>query len=86
MFDERPQLSEPTADGAIRRARVRRALVIYAICFAAWTVVGVMFVIFNLMLSRLSRRLEIRERKRTGTTVERATGLEDQVALDADVV
>ncbi len=44
MFDERPQLSEPTADGAIRRARVRRALVIYAICFAAWTVVGVMFV------------------------------------------
>jgi His/Glu/Gln/Arg/opine family amino acid ABC transporter permease subunit len=48
-------------------------------------VVGAMFVIFNLALSRLSRRLEIRERKRTGTTVERATGLEDQVALDADV-
>jgi His/Glu/Gln/Arg/opine family amino acid ABC transporter permease subunit len=48
-------------------------------------VVGGMFVIFNLLLSRLSRRLEIRERKRTGTTVERATGLEDQVALDAEV-
>ena len=48
-------------------------------------VVGAMFVIFNLALSRLSRRLEIRERKRTGTTTETVTGLEDQVALDADV-
>jgi His/Glu/Gln/Arg/opine family amino acid ABC transporter permease subunit len=47
-------------------------------------VVGAMFVIFNLILSRLSRFLEIRQRERTGTTVERATGLEDQVALDAD--
>jgi His/Glu/Gln/Arg/opine family amino acid ABC transporter permease subunit len=48
-------------------------------------VVGAMFVVFNLALSRLSRRLEIRERKRTGTTVERVTGLEDQVAAEADV-
>jgi aspartate/glutamate/glutamine transport system permease protein len=48
-------------------------------------VVGAMFVLFNLALSRLSRRLEIRERKRTGTTVERVTGLEDQVAAEADV-
>ena len=48
-------------------------------------VVGAMFVIFNLLLSRLSRRLEIRERKRTGTTIERVTGLEDQVAAEADV-
>ena len=47
-------------------------------------VVGGMFVIFNLLLSRLSRRLEIRERKRSGTTVETATGLEDQVALQAE--
>lgn len=47
-------------------------------------VVGAMFVIFNLLLSRLSRRLEIRERKRSGTTVETATGLEDQVALQAE--
>ena len=30
-------------------------------------------------LSRLSRRLEIREQKRTGTTVKPVTGLEDQV-------
>jgi His/Glu/Gln/Arg/opine family amino acid ABC transporter permease subunit len=49
-------------------------------------VVGAMFVIFNLFLSRLSRRLEIRERARTGVTTERVTGLEDQVALQADVV
>jgi His/Glu/Gln/Arg/opine family amino acid ABC transporter permease subunit len=46
--------------------------------------VGAMFIIFNLSLSRLSRFLEIRERKRTGTTVERVTGLEDQVAAEAD--
>jgi hypothetical protein len=44
-----------------------------------------MFLVFNLMLSRLSRRLEIRERKLTGTKVETVTGLEDQVALQADV-
>lgn len=48
-------------------------------------VVGAMFVVFNLALSRLSKRLEIRERRRTGTTVERVTGLEDQVAAEADV-
>jgi putative glutamine transport system permease protein len=48
-------------------------------------VVAVMFMAFNLLLSRLSRRLEIRERKRTGTRVETVTGLEDQVALQADV-
>lgn len=48
-------------------------------------VVGAMFVVFNLALSRLSRRLEIRERARTGVTTERVTGLEDQVALEADV-
>ncbi len=47
--------------------------------------IGMMFVLFNLMLSRVSRRLEIRERKRTGVTVERVTGLEDQVAAEADV-
>jgi His/Glu/Gln/Arg/opine family amino acid ABC transporter permease subunit len=42
--------------------------------------VGLMFVIVNTLLSRLSRRLEIRERQRSGTTVERVTGLEDQIA------
>lgn len=48
-------------------------------------IVGLLFVIVNFILSRLSRRLEIRERKRTGVVVERATGLEDQVAAEADV-
>jgi His/Glu/Gln/Arg/opine family amino acid ABC transporter permease subunit len=41
--------------------------------------IGFMFIITNLALSRLSRRLEVREQKRTGTTVQPVTGLEDQV-------
>ena len=45
---------------------------------------GAMFILFNLTLSRLSRRLEIRQRARVGTTTETVTGLEDQVALDAE--
>ena len=49
-------------------------------------VVGALFVIVNLTLSRLSRRLEIRQRERTGTEVEAVVGLEDQVAAQADVV
>ena len=44
-----------------------------------------MFIAINLALSRLSRRLEIRERERTGTKIERVTGIEDQVAAEADV-
>ena len=48
-------------------------------------VVGAMFIVLNLLLSRLSRRLEIRQRERTGTEVETVTGLEDQVAAKADV-
>jgi len=43
-------------------------------------VIGVMFIVTNLALSRLSRRLEIRERRRSGTTVRPIEGLEDQVA------
>ena len=43
--------------------------------------VGIMFVIVNLMLSRLSRRLELRERRRTGVQVEKVAGLEDQLAI-----
>jgi hypothetical protein len=35
----------------------------------------------NLALSRLSRRLEIREQERTGGTAGPVAGLEDQVAL-----
>ena len=44
--------------------------------------IGFLFVIVNYALSRLSRRLELRERKSTGTTLKRVTGLEDQVAAD----
>ena len=41
--------------------------------------VGALFIIVNLLLSRLSRRLEIRERKRTAVgTVRRVRGLEEQ--------
>ena len=43
--------------------------------------VGIMFVIVNLALSRLSRRLEIRERRRTGVETVRVAGLEDQLAV-----
>jgi His/Glu/Gln/Arg/opine family amino acid ABC transporter permease subunit len=43
--------------------------------------VGIMFVIVNLALSRLSRRLELRERRLTGVQVEKVEGLEDQLAL-----
>jgi His/Glu/Gln/Arg/opine family amino acid ABC transporter permease subunit len=42
--------------------------------------IGVLFIVVNLLLSRLSRRLEIRERERTGTTVKPVRGLEDQVS------
>ena len=48
-------------------------------------VVGAMFIVVNLSLSRLSRRLEIRQRQRTGTEVQTVTGLEDQVAMKSDV-
>jgi His/Glu/Gln/Arg/opine family amino acid ABC transporter permease subunit len=44
--------------------------------------IGLLFVIVNLALSRLSRRLELRERRRTGTTLKRVSGLEDQVGLE----
>jgi His/Glu/Gln/Arg/opine family amino acid ABC transporter permease subunit len=43
--------------------------------------IGLLFVIVNLALSRLSRRLEIRERHRTGGTAGPVTGVEDQTAL-----
>jgi His/Glu/Gln/Arg/opine family amino acid ABC transporter permease subunit len=46
--------------------------------------IGVLFVIVNYSLSRLSRRLEIRERKRTGGTATPVRGLEDQTALAAE--
>lgn len=47
-------------------------------------VVGTMFALLNYGLSRLSRRLEIKQREKTGVDVEKVTGLEDQVALESD--
>ena len=44
--------------------------------------VGLLFILTNLLLSRLSRRLEIRERERSGTRLKRVSGLEDQVAAE----
>src|SRR5919106_902298 len=46
--------------------------------------IGFLFVVTNFTLSRLSRRLEIRERKRTGGTAGPVIGLEDQTALAAE--
>jgi His/Glu/Gln/Arg/opine family amino acid ABC transporter permease subunit len=48
-------------------------------------VIGALFITVNFALSRLSKRLELKQRERTGVVVERATGLEDQVAAEADV-
>ena len=47
--------------------------------------IGLLFILVNLLLSRLSRRLELRERRRTGTTLKRVSGQEDQVAAESDV-
>ena len=44
--------------------------------------VGLLFIVVNLGLSRLSRRLEMRERARSGTKLQRVSGLEDQVAAE----
>jgi His/Glu/Gln/Arg/opine family amino acid ABC transporter permease subunit len=44
--------------------------------------IGFLFVIVNYSLSRLSRRLELREQRITGTKLKRVGGLEDQVAAD----
>ncbi|MEX2195437.1 MAG: amino acid ABC transporter permease [Thermoleophilaceae bacterium] len=44
--------------------------------------IGLLFIVVNLALSRLSRRLEVRERRRTGTTLARVRGIEDQVATE----
>jgi His/Glu/Gln/Arg/opine family amino acid ABC transporter permease subunit len=46
--------------------------------------IGLLFVVTNFTLSRLSRRLEVRERKRTGGTAGPVSGLEDQVTLAAE--
>jgi His/Glu/Gln/Arg/opine family amino acid ABC transporter permease subunit len=49
----------------------------------AYLFVGLLFVLVNLALSRLSQRLEIKQRQATGTKVKGITGIEDQVAAPA---
>lgn len=46
-------------------------------------VVGAMFVVVNLLLSRLSKRLEIRERERLGGEIDVTPGSEDLLTLDS---
>jgi HAMP domain-containing protein len=46
--------------------------------------IGLLFVVTNFTLSRLSRRLEIRERRRTSGAAIEVIGLEDQTALAAE--
>jgi ABC-type amino acid transport system permease subunit len=75
---------------AVRRARIVdnnagnpfAGSTVEAPLLEVFLVIGIWFVIVNYALSRLSRRLEIRERKRTGTKLEKVKGLEDQVAAD----
>jgi putative glutamine transport system permease protein len=70
----------------MRRARIVTAsnffTVVEAPILQVFIFVGFLFVIVNYALSRLSRRLELRERKRTGTKLRRVRGLEDQVGVD----
>ena len=70
----------------MRRARIVTAsnffTVVEAPILQVFIFVGFLFVIVNYALSRLSRRLELRERKLTGTKMKRVTGLEDQVGVE----
>jgi His/Glu/Gln/Arg/opine family amino acid ABC transporter permease subunit len=70
----------------MRRARIVTAsnffTVVEAPILHVFIFVGLLFVIVNYSLSRLSRRLELRERKMTGTQMKRVRGLEDQVTVD----
>lgn len=45
--------------------------------------IGLLFIVVNFALSRLSRRLEIRERRVTGTRMKPVTGLDDPAAATA---
>ena len=47
--------------------------------------IGFLFVLVNYGLSRLSRRLEVGQQKRTGTRMEEVKGLEDQQLVTVEV-
>lgn len=63
----------PFAGGGDVKAPILQVLIVLAL----------LFILVNLALSRLSTRLEIRERKRTGTTVKPVKGLEDHLAVES---
>jgi His/Glu/Gln/Arg/opine family amino acid ABC transporter permease subunit len=71
----------------MRRGRIVTSSNFFAVVEApvlhVFVFIGALFVITNFTLSRLSRRLELRERRLTGTKLRRVTGLEDQLAADA---
>jgi aspartate/glutamate/glutamine transport system permease protein len=68
----------------MRRGRIVTSANFFAVVEApvlhVFIFIGALFVIVNYSLSRLSRRLELRERRLTGTRMKRVRGLEDQVA------
>jgi His/Glu/Gln/Arg/opine family amino acid ABC transporter permease subunit len=70
----------------MRRGRIVTSSNFFALVEApilqVFVFIGALFVIVNYSLSRLSRRLELRERRRTGTRMRRVRGLEDQVQVD----
>jgi aspartate/glutamate/glutamine transport system permease protein len=70
----------------MRRGRIVSSSNFFAVVEApilhVFIFIGALFVITNYALSRVSRRLEVRERRLTGTTLDRVSGLEDQVATD----
>jgi His/Glu/Gln/Arg/opine family amino acid ABC transporter permease subunit len=68
----------------MRRGRIVTSSNFFAVVEApvlqVFIFIGALFVIVNYALSRVSRRLELRERRLTGTRMKRVRGLEDQVA------
>jgi putative glutamine transport system permease protein len=70
----------------MRRGRIVTSSNFFAVVEApvlhVFIFIGLLFVVINFTLSRLSRRLELRERRRTGTRLQRVKGLEDQVAAE----
>jgi aspartate/glutamate/glutamine transport system permease protein len=69
----------------MRRGRILTSSNFFAVVEApilhVFVFIGLLFVLVNYSLSRLSRRLEIGQRERTGTTLVEVTGLEDQIPL-----
>ena len=69
----------------MRRGRILTSSNFFAVVEApilhVFVFIGVLFVIVNYSLSRLSRRLEIGQRERLGTTLAEVPGAEDQLLV-----